>query len=322
LVKRPAPRTIILATVSAVVLLLVLSVGVTAGFMPGCAGCHLTGAFGEQTAAGAHSAAECSKCHGGTTVISRLEFGVSQVFGMYLPLRDVDPTLAQVTADRCQACHADEIAQPIESDGLRIEHKYCAENAECTSCHSPTAHGSAVNWPRTFSMDPCYACHAAGGISIECDTCHAGRLPNERTKTGAFAVTHGPDYLTTHGMGKMSSCAACHDATKCQSCHGVGVPHGPSFVQMHGDQAASAGAKCTGCHIEEFCSDCHTYPMPHPADFTPQHADITARDGQDGCLRCHAESDCVTCHVKHVHPTTLDQLRGFGVIGSAVIPDE
>jgi hypothetical protein len=305
-----------IGTIVVVVPLAILAVwiGASAALMPGCAGCHLTSTFGAETAAGPHAQVACGDCHGGTTIASRASFGANQVLGMYLPLMTPDPTLSSVSSARCSSCHEDDLAGVAESAGLRVKHSACAQFIECATCHSPTAHGAALGWPRSTSMELCFECHATSGGPLECDTCHTGRLPADRIKTGTFAVTHGPNYLTTHGMGKMTTCGACHEDSKCAGCHGAGVPHGARFVQQHAQAAALPGADCQGCHIGTFCSDCHTYEMPHPASFTPEHADIVARDGESGCATCHAPEDCVTCHVKHVHPTTLDQLRGLGVI--------
>jgi hypothetical protein len=42
--------------------------------------------------------------------------------------------------------------------------------------------------------------------------------------------------------------------------------------------------------------------MPHPDRFVVDHAELSEDLGDQVCQRCHSESDCVTCHVKHVHP--------------------
>jgi len=42
--------------------------------------------------------------------------------------------------------------------------------------------------------------------------------------------------------------------------------------------------------------------MPHPQKFASQHSKIVKKSGNEQCMRCHAASDCETCHEKHVHP--------------------
>lgn len=308
-----APKIAIVLLV-AVPVALALWVGASAAFMPGCAGCHLEGAFGEQSAASAHADVACSSCHGGTTALTRLDWGLNQVFGMYLPLIDADPTLSSVSRARCVSCHEAALAGISEAGGLRVKHESCAQANECTDCHGATAHGSALAWPRTASMELCLDCHAAVQGPTGCDSCHRGRLAADRIKTGTFAVTHGPNYQTTHGLGRMTTCGPCHDESKCAGCHGAGVPHGGRFVQRHSDIALREDATCEACHTQEFCSNCHSIEMPHPPSFTPEHATIVKRDGDTLCKTCHAPEDCVRCHEMHVHPVTLEQLRGLGVI--------
>lgn len=305
-------------TIAAVLLLtplvaLAVWIGIDATFMPGCASCHLTAEFGQQTSASAHSTVECASCHGGSTVLSRVEFGANQVLGMHLSVVEVDPTLAAVGADRCNACHAQVSAGITEANGLRVKHSVCGTGQTCTDCHSTTAHGSAVSWPRTVTMEMCYDCHAKTEGPTECDTCHTDRLPSERVSSSTFQVTHGPNHEQTHGMGRMSTCTPCHDESKCEGCHGSGVPHDARFLSRHGKLALGSDAKCTSCHLKQFCNDCHGTQMPHPDTFMAKHPDLVEQFGQDSCNRCHAEPDCTECHVKHVHPTTLEQQENFGL---------
>ena len=42
-------------------------------------------------------------------------------------------------------------------------------------------------------------------------------------------------------------------------------------------------------------------PVPKLAQFTRDHPKLAA-DKPALCARCHAESDCTECHVKHIHP--------------------
>jgi len=304
----------VIGVLVAVLALFVVAVGVTAAVQPGCEGCHATGAFGAATKAGPHAEVECTACHGGgSSVTSRVSFATAQVTGMYLPLRELDPSVASVDSARCRECHAEQLEQVAESSGLKILHSSCASTRECTECHSPTAHGEEVSWPRSATMVMCFECHGSGNLSAECDLCHAAKLPDERVKTDVFRVTHGPNYLKTHGMGDMNSCVACHESSKCAKCHGAGLPHPADFVSNHADSALSKSAKCTDCHAKQFCNDCHGYPMPHPEKFTKGHGELVDRVGDEACKKCHDPADCTQCHEDHVHPTTLDQLRSLGI---------
>lgn len=114
-------------------------------------------------------------------------------------------------------------------------------------------------------------------------------------------MTHGPEWKNTHGMGDAATCSVCHAAADCVECHGVGVPHEASFVDVHASYALQPKEQCSSCHKQTFCDACHRTAMPHPAGFTQQHP-TAAKDKPELCERCHAESDCKNCHVKHSHP--------------------
>ena len=281
--------------------------------MPGCTNCHLRGEFGRATSASSHGSVACKSCHGGTTPASRVRFGTSAVFSMWMGVSDADPSLAVVPADRCISCHAEVMDRTSESAGLRIAHATCALTRECGECHSTVAHGGASAWPRTSTMEMCFDCHGKSGAPDECDVCHAARLPSDRIQSSTFAVTHGPNYLRTHGMGRMSTCSACHEARKCAKCHGTGIPHEHGFVNAHGPSALSKQARCTDCHLKRFCSECHGYAMPHTRRFLLGHASTVKKDGEDGCRRCHADPDCSACHVKHIHPVDAEQIERLGI---------
>jgi hypothetical protein len=160
-------------------------------------------------------------------------------------------------------------------------------------------------------MEDCYTCHGVSNKVTACDACHADREERQRVFDGPFRVTHGAEWQTTHGMGDMRSCSACHDAEKCAGCHGAGVPHGGAFLERHAEFSASPEAQCTSCHREEFCDSCHSYPMPHDVAFITGHSEIVETDGEAKCLTCHTEPDCTECHVSHVHPVTQEQMDSF-----------
>lgn len=303
----------VIAALAGIVGLFVVAIGATAIWLPGCEGCHSEGAFGAATAQGAHAEVACTSCHGAGSVGSRLSLATAQVTGMYLPLRKVDPSVAAVPDTRCKVCHAPQLDAVVENAGLRIVHSSCAPGRQCTECHSPTAHGAEVSWPRSATMQMCFDCHGGAAAPADCDLCHAAKLPDDRVRTDVFAITHGPNYERTHGMGRMTSCSACHEDTKCAKCHGAGLPHGNNFVSEHGPSATSAAAKCTSCHQERFCSDCHGYEMPHPRTFTKGHGRLVDDQGDSSCTKCHDASDCTRCHESHVHPTTIEQLEGLGI---------
>ena len=269
--------------------------------LPGCVSCHDSGDFGQQTVASAHASVTCVSCHVPSGVTGRLAFGFRQAHHMVLPIVSGDGREWSAVPDvRCNTCHDAVQAATVTANGIRISHALCTEGAECTSCHGTTAHGDATSWVRTYDMETCLACHVSQGAA-ECDLCHEGRRPANRVTTGVFAITHGAQWESTHGMGDSATCVACHTAASCEKCHGVGLPHGARYIDRHASDALKPAARCDSCHEPVFCSGCHGLEMPHPMTFTRNHAEESRQDAAL-CDRCHAEPDCTRCHETHVHP--------------------
>ena len=280
-------------------------VGATAATLPGCRGCHFKDAtFKRATAATPHGQIDCVACHvSRSDVLQRTKFAVYETFGMRVPLLDPSATDTGQPKDLlCLNCHQAVRRGVTEASGLRIKHSACARGRRCVDCHSTVGHGSATKWVRTSSMNDCVRCHRDQSVSLECEECHTGQVRGERPKWPEFTVTHGPNWLKTHGMGDMTMCSECHESSKCASCHGPGVPHPANFILDHAATSQLPAAKCTMCHQKTFCQGCHGIEMPHPESFVSQHSRIVAESGRARCLRCHDESDCENCHVRHVHP--------------------
>lgn len=306
------------------VLLLVVAVAVVAGVavatvaLPGCNGCHTKdAAFAGATQATAHASAgaSCVSCHVVTSdPAARAKFGFYEVFGMWLPLLDVSASDVALPRDeQCLTCHGPVMDAKTEARGLAVLHSACTTGRRCVDCHAEVGHGEAVAWQRGLSMADCAACHQQRQVSIECSTCHLGDIERTAASDPEFAITHGSSWEQTHGMGRMSSCALCHETTDCARCHGPGVPHAADFMKQHSAISQEEGATCLTCHDQSFCDSCHLTEMPHSKEFVTTHSDVVERDGQEGCLRCHTVSDCDTCHVKHVHPG--------GAVGNIPSPD-
>ena len=211
-------------------------------------------------------------------------------------------TAAAVDDQTCLSCHPDIMREVTSSRGLRFAHVTCTEGRACSDCHSETAHGSSVAWPRFAQMDACLECHSAIKAYDDCDTCHVERSSGDRLGSGAWAATHGATWQTTHGMGDDRTCAGCHPQDYCVRCHGVPLPHSADYVRLHPLQANVLGPACASCHERSFCDGCHGMEMPHPATFTALHPQNVREGGEAACLRCHVKKDCTTCHARHVHP--------------------
>lgn len=302
-----------------VAFLVAVAVGYTATVLPGCASCHMTGSFGSETLASPHADVACVGCHVDNTMTGRVSFAFRELFHMVVPIvDDLDRSYAEVPSERCKQCHMDILDSGIRGvRGLRMQHVTCVGGSDCTDCHSLTAHGAATVWPRTAQMEGCYECHGRTNQVTDCDACHSGQRERQDVFDGPFRITHGVEWETTHGMGDMGICGACHDASKCAGCHGAGVPHGGAFLSRHAEFSVAQDAQCTSCHREDLCIDCHRYPMPHSVEFVLNHSNTVASDGETACRTCHDERDCTACHTAHVHPVTQEQIEGFMREGGA-----
>jgi hypothetical protein len=280
-----------------------VSIGVTAVTLPGCDSCHWSGQFRTDSIEQAHAKIACAQCHVKSDVGSRLSYATYEIFNMRLR---VIPSMgragSQVANSTCLSCHQSINTRVTQAKGLRIQHSKCAQGSMCTDCHSATAHGASVKWRRTSHMEACLDCHAANKVRQACTTCHVSQPSVDELAAGPWYVTHGPGWMTTHGMGDWNTCAACHAPGYCARCHHITLPHGADFIRTHGTTALTQRSDCTVCHQESFCKSCHGLDMPHPASFAPTHPATVRAMGQGACLKCHVSTDCETCHVKHIHP--------------------
>ena len=294
---------IVVWSFAGLVVLCVLLLSATAATLPGCTKCHQSPGFAEQTAKGAHSEVACVRCHVQPGAVARLEYAYHMIFGMRLRLAPTGTGPISGIPDRtCLSCHEAVMKRIVKLNGLSIQHSTCSEGRMCTECHSETAHGSAVKWPKTVQMNQCLSCHSTSQVRTNCSICHEKRSPDQRLRSGEWAVTHGSNWKQTHGMGTLSTCASCHPSDYCVRCHGIPLPHNADFIRMHPLQAQTNRQDCAVCHKQTFCDNCHKTEMPHPQAFTPSHPAVVRQRGQAVCRRCHLESDCTDCHLRHVHP--------------------
>lgn len=265
-------------------LAMITAVGVVTTALPGCAGCHFEiSDFRDATLSTVHteSGTPCVACHVESgQVLARTKWGFYQVFGMWLPVLSPSSTDVTLVRDsRCLSCHQSVMGVPVEVRGVRIAHATCTVGRVCVDCHSEVGHAEATSWPRVASMNDCTSCHRSMRVSLECETCHAGRMASTRSSLPEFGVTHGPTWEQTHGMGDMGSCLVCHAEDACMGCHGPGVPHPANFLQSHAAVSIRGDAACLSCHDDTFCYSCHLTEMPHPEVFVRGHAVTVEQDG-------------------------------------------
>jgi len=187
----------------------------------------------------------------------------------------------------------------------------------CVTCHT---------------QERCVACH----VDVEREAIAAFpaapvgmRLPPAAVHYNVPADHGAADWLQAHGAGaSRDTCATCHTANDCVSCHVQPVPDpiralpargdvvAPGvrlvartpdshermfFMQAHSTLAAAGDASCATCHEEAYCVSCHDGPPDggyHPTNFLSRHtASAFGRDAE--CTNCHnTQVFCRACHVQ------------------------
>lgn len=299
--------------------LIALSLAFASSSPAACGSCHAMQPYVSGLSESAHAGVHCYSCHAGPSNGGVLGFKVREVGRMYLPGllgREVSGAATQVERSMCVDCHAQD-ADRIPVTGIRILHSQCAGTGSCDTCHSAVAHLENTRFVSEPAMEDCVACHRQSEGPVGCDTCHAEKDRVERLSSSPWAVTHGPGWERTHGMGDLRSCDMCHTGEKCAGCHGVSLPHPADFGATHPAAARAARKSCEGCHdVARFCDGCHGLKMPHPDGFLSEHATKTPTLDEPLCQKCHQIEDCQRCHTAHTHPGRTDGTLGNAVPGS------
>ncbi len=228
-----------------------------------------------------------------------------QMISTQLTAKESGPLRAQAAGEKCLGCHREILAGYLVKDGIRVEHAQMAKaGISCTECHNEVAHGKAVPLPKRPTMDKCTGCHKGEkGKTVDCKLCHVGSIGRSPTeKVGSWAANHADAKTSSHGMGELSSCTACHSSRECGKCH-IQMPHPEGWPYDHGKTAVEqkGGERCDACHLDSFCDSCHGIKMPHQSGFVRFHSSVAKRLG-GVCYKCHVKDDCLRCHERHVHP--------------------
>lgn len=269
-----------------------------------CLYCHQAGYTTPEKAP--HADTKCVACHrdrglAGATAFNLSMFSMASSFlrgGYDTPLK------AEVRNANCLACHEEVETKTVVAKEIRIRHAdFLAQGYRCTFCHNTLAHWKVVRRKNLPEMDKCSVCHDGEIAAKDCVTCHT----TERSKRAGgaeptvYSITHGEKRLSTHGMGDLKTCDACHGSEFCVRCHQLELPHPADFPGVHGQKFLEAGAQCMKCHQKSFCDGCHQTSMPHYPGFLPAHGEIVRKEGGRYCLDCHLREGCLNCHEKHTH---------------------
>ena len=313
------PRTRRRVLVGVIVALVLAVVPIVAGGFgvrssTGCDWCHAMEPYAEAHADTLHAGIGCASCHatGGLTTVPAE--GLRAVGWALAAATGRSPLPADVSDNPCRDCHDETLTETTAWRGIAVRHADFADQP-CAYCHSGTAHAVESRTYRLPEMDDCMGCHkGAADDPSRCSICHVGDAERREGVT-SWRSTHGEGWETTHGMGDLDSCSACHAPRYCVDCHGVRVPHPVDWAAYHGASAlGEAGEGCLTCHEQGWCSSCHGIDMPHPDTFLPEHGPLSDAMGEERCLRCHAEVACDICHFASSHPDLPGVGMGHGEV--------
>ncbi len=265
---------------------------------------------------GAHTKAECSKCHSN----SEFKGTPKDCFSCH---KQDDNHKGQLGTD-CAACHVTSDWKDVtfDHDATSFQLTGLHANVKCASCH---VNGVYKNTPKD-----CYSCHAAkdnhkGQFGTNCALCH--------TTSGwsNISFNHSKTKFPLEGTHTTTDCLACHedgnfkDTPKdCYSCHAAKDNHKGQF-----------GTNCASCHkptrwLDVFYDHSSTaFPLTGShtnVDCKSCHVNGTFKNTPKDCFSCHAAKDnhkgqfgtsCGSCHkptkwkeVFYDHSTTAFPLTG------------
>jgi predicted CXXCH cytochrome family protein len=163
----------------------------------------------------------------------------------------------------------------------------------------------------------CLTCHREGGTAALAALFVP--LPGGPTgvvidATEARDRLHPPDFERGHGSAAATrgdDCQSCHTEPFCTGCHaGPETPsfHPVNFLETHGSRAYGADTECVTCHNPElFCRSCHAgVGLASSGRLNAGFHDAqpfwllghgqAARQNLAGCVTCHGQTDCASCH--------------------------
>lgn len=273
--------------------------------------CHTMRAYDTAADGSAHASIGCQECHATPGPAGALVDGVALQRRVLAAAVGRAPASAPVSDAACRTCHVGVSRGTVVAGGIAVRHSdFWA--TPCADCHGGTAHAVSDRRYRVPEMDDCLQCHSASANEpSQCSRCHVPGSQKERPGAASWAITHGPTWAQTHGLGDSSTCVSCHAPAYCARCHGVALPHPTDWPQVHGREMSDDDLRaCQTCHNPDWCVSCHQIEMPHPAGFLPAHGPEAERLGGDTCVRCHTQQACDDCHFRSAHP----DIPGGGVM--------
>lgn len=191
----------------------------------------------------------------------------------------------------CAACHTPKFKlKPASHDAKDFFPKGHAVLASAEESRV-ALHGGT---PWLSAEETSAAAEAAG----ETETATEGEAGREAEAAGEGIGPSLPKVET------INECSTCHTRAFCTDCHGVPMPHPPTFTKTHGAVGKADPKVCSKCHgsAATFCNDCHhgsaldwKYSTKQP--WQQQHPAAVKQLGASACFDCHDPTYCANCHV-------------------------
>ncbi|MCL2881552.1 MAG: hypothetical protein FWF45_01460 [Coriobacteriia bacterium] len=256
--------------------LVLLSVGAGTSTSMFCKACHGNDKKIAVMQSGSHKNMSCAQCHESGGTFARYTVNSFQRIGHLVTgfSANSHPTGYQtVPSSACLNCHKKNISQQVLSTNrgsnvIAVSHtEPLNAGMQCSRCHNMTTAQSPATSRGT--MNTCLICHNGTDASDACATCHMNTP--QVTMTSSGSSPDNADALIT--ADPKTQCYTCHaaDASRCDACHGLRLPHPSDFTQTHPAAVSRYGlALCFRCHNTKDttggeasggaqpCTECHT----------------------------------------------------------------
>jgi c(7)-type cytochrome triheme protein len=288
--------------------------------------CGLCHRMEQPAAAEMYPKAACSTCHEGFTDGTHEHVGPAPTFA---PVAGAPrPAPVVIEAARLHFSHQLHLNGGIECTTC---HEGIENATKATRAHLPGMDTCLTCHNGREAPDACTTCHLQGdGGRVRTDLGEAWDLLKP---SGRFRPDdHFQDQWIRHHEAAArvdeESCNSCHKPQECLDCHDgvakVRELHPADWVMTHGLEAMRTDLNCRSCHdAGTFCRDCHTRAGVKPGSFPgrtsdppgnlqfhpegwgglageipgAEHHSHQARRSLQSCESCHAQDDCLECHV-------------------------
>lgn len=189
----------------------------------------------------------------------------------------------------------------------------------CAACHTPAfklkpaSHDAKDFYPKGHAKlaaveeSRVAAAHGAAWLSAEEASASATEETAPESKEAKGEGAHGEESLgaSLPKVDSINECSTCHSRSFCTDCHGVPMPHPPTFTKTHGKVGKQDPTVCVKCHgsAATFCNECHhgsamdiSYNTRRP--WRTAHPAAVQNVGASACFDCHNPTYCAECHVR------------------------